>query len=68
MTGEGGGSDGVDEDSRRLRFRNHQNAQLSFSRAKEDLRVLLFTTDPEGARAELINSKLLEPDQIRIVT
>lgn len=41
-------------------------AYVSFSRAKEDLRVLLFTADPDGARAELINSKLLVPDQIRI--
>ncbi|MNV36399.1 hypothetical protein D3C71_1278740 [compost metagenome] len=41
-------------------------AYVSFSRAKEDLRVLMFTANPEGARAELINSKLLSSDQIRI--
>ncbi|MBJ2156602.1 UvrD-helicase domain-containing protein [Variovorax sp. IB41] len=43
-------------------------AYVSFSRAREDLRVLMFTTDPEGARAELIDSKLLGPDQIHVVT
>lgn len=43
-------------------------AYVAFSRAKEDLRVLMFTADPEGARAELINRKLLLPDQICIVT
>ncbi len=41
-------------------------AYVSFSRAKEDLRVLMFTANPEEARTELINSKLLMPDQIRI--
>jgi DNA helicase-2/ATP-dependent DNA helicase PcrA len=41
-------------------------AYVSFSRAKEDLRVLMFTANPEDARTELINSKLLMPDQIRI--
>lgn len=42
-------------------------AYVSFSRAKEDLRVLLFTPDPINARAELIDSKLLTQDQIRIM-
>lgn len=42
-------------------------AYVSFSRAREDLRVLLFTQNPEEARAELIDRKLLEPDQIRIM-
>ena len=43
-------------------------AYVSFSRAKEDLRVLLFTPDPDGAREELIGSKILVPDQVRIMT
>lgn len=43
-------------------------AYVSFSRAREDLRVLLFTADPEGARAELIGSELLVSSQIRILT
>ncbi|AUG01483.1 DNA helicase II [Pseudomonas sp. 09C 129] len=56
------------EPSDRQRSVTQKLAYVSFSRAKEDLRVLLFTADPEGARDELIESKLLMPDQIRIVT
>ncbi|MGH8436077.1 MAG: UvrD-helicase domain-containing protein [Pseudomonas sp.] len=56
------------EPTERQRSLTQKLAYVSFSRATEDLRVLMFTTDPEGARAELINSKLLEPDQIRVVT
>jgi len=55
------------EPSDRQRAVTQKLAYVSFSRAKEDLRVVLFTADPEGARAELIGSKLLVPDQIRIV-
>ncbi|WP_241640309.1 UvrD-helicase domain-containing protein [Rosenbergiella epipactidis] len=43
-------------------------AYVSFSRAREDLRVVLFTADPEGAQNELIERKLLLPNQIRIMT
>ena len=56
------------EPTERQRSVTQKLAYVSFSRAKEDLRVLMFTADPEGARAELINGKLLLPDQIRIVT
>lgn len=52
----------------RQRSLTQKLAYVSFSRAEEDLRVLMFTADPEGARAELISSKLLMPDQIRIAT
>jgi len=55
------------EPSDRQRSVTQKLAYVSFSRAKEDLRVVLFTADPEGAQAELIESKLLMPDQIRIV-
>lgn len=54
------------EPTERQRSVTQKLAYVSFSRAKEDLRVLMFTADPEGARAELINCKLLLPDQIRI--
>ena len=54
------------EPTERQRSVTQKLAYVSFSRAKEDLRVLMFTANPEGARAELINSKLLVPDQIRI--
>ncbi|MBV4477675.1 UvrD-helicase domain-containing protein [Pseudomonas botevensis] len=55
------------EPSDRQRSLTQKLAYVSFSRAEEDLRVLLFTANPEGSRAELIESKLLKPDQIRIV-
>jgi len=55
------------EPTDRQRSISQKLAYVSFSRAKEDLRVLLFTANPEGARAELIDRKLLTPDQICIV-
>jgi DNA helicase-2/ATP-dependent DNA helicase PcrA len=54
------------EPTDRQRSITQKLAYVSFSRAKEDLRVLMFTANPEDARTELINSKLLMPDQIRI--
>lgn len=54
------------EPTDRQRSITQKLAYVSFSRAKEDLRVLMFTANPEGARSELINSKLLSSDQIRI--
>lgn len=56
------------EPTDRQRSLTQKLAYVSFSRAREDLRVLLFTQNPEGARAELIGSKLLVQDQIRIMT
>ncbi len=47
--------------------RGKKLAYVSFSRALEDLRVLLFTLDPEAAKSELIALNLLEADQIEIV-
>lgn len=54
------------EPTDRQRSITQKLAYVSFSRAKKDLRVLMFTANPEGARSELINSKLLSSDQIRI--
>ncbi|MFL9956352.1 AAA family ATPase [Paraburkholderia nemoris] len=50
------------------RARGRKLAYVSFSRALEDLRVLLFTSNPEAARQELIAKKLLRPDQIELVS
>lgn len=50
------------------RARGRKLAYVSFSRALEDLRVLLFTSNPEAARQELVAKKLLEPHQIEIVS
>lgn len=47
--------------------RGRKLAYVSFSRALEDLRVLFFTSNPEAARKELLEKKLLEPSQIEIV-
>jgi DNA helicase-2/ATP-dependent DNA helicase PcrA len=56
------------EPTERQRSVTQKLAYVSFSRAKEDLRVLMFTADPATARTELINSRLLRPDQISVVT
>ncbi len=55
------------EPTERQRSLTQKLAYVSFSRAKEDLRVLMFTADPEAARIELMNSKLLQSDQICVV-
>ena len=47
--------------------RGRKLAYVSFSRALEDLRVLFFSKDPDAARRELIDKKLLEPSQIEVV-
>lgn len=49
------------------RDRGRRLAYVSFSRALSDLRVLLFTPDPEAARAELISSGLLTTAQVELV-
>lgn len=43
-------------------------AYVCFSRALDDLRVLLFTLKPESARDELISRGLLRPEQIEIAS
>lgn len=55
------------EPTERQRSLTQKLAYVSFSRAEEDLRVLMFTTDPVGARSELIDRKLLKLDQISVV-
>jgi len=46
------------------RERGRKLAYVCFSRARENLRILLFTTNPEAARQELIDRKLLSEEQI----
>ncbi len=48
------------------RERGRKLAYVSFSRAQENLRILLFTPNPEAARDELIESGLLVNEQIEI--
>lgn len=56
------------EPSDRQRLVTQKLAYVSFSRAEEDLRIILFTADPERARAELIKNKLISPEQIQMMT
>jgi Fic family protein len=46
--------------------RGKKLAYVSFSRARENLRIILFTPSPDAARKELLRQQLLEPDQIVI--
>ena len=54
------------EPTERQRSLTKKLAYVSFSRATEDLRVLMFTRDPAAAREELIRSNLLLPHQILV--
>lgn len=51
----------------RQEARGRKLAYVSFSRAHEDLRVLLFTSDPVAARAELMAKGLLTANQIEVI-
>ena len=42
-------------------------AYVSFSRAKLNLRILLFTPEPSNARTELLKSGLFKQDQIDVI-
>lgn len=55
------------EPTERQRDQTSKLAYVSFSRAMEDLRVLMFTSDPEASRAELIANELLSPEQIQVM-
>ena len=46
--------------------RGRKLAYVSFSRARKNLRILLFTQDAEKAKAELISKGLVSAEQISI--
>jgi DNA helicase-2/ATP-dependent DNA helicase PcrA len=46
--------------------RSRKLAYVCFSRAEENLRILLFTPNPKTAKEELISNKLFEENQISI--
>jgi DNA helicase II / ATP-dependent DNA helicase PcrA len=48
------------------RDRSRKLAYVCFSRAAKNLRILLFTPNPEAAKDELIRSKLFEETQLSI--
>jgi DNA helicase-2/ATP-dependent DNA helicase PcrA len=56
---------GAPTDGQRDRCR--KLAYVCFSRAMEQLRVLLFTPNPDAARQELIDGGLLQAEQIQVV-
>ena len=47
--------------------RSQKLAYVCFSRAEENLRIVLFTTDPGSARTEMIDKGLFEENQISIL-
>ncbi|MCY4234092.1 MAG: UvrD-helicase domain-containing protein [Bacteroidetes bacterium] len=47
--------------------RGRKLAYVCFSRAKEHLRIILYTPNPEEAKHELIGQKLLSENQIEII-
>ena len=59
------GVSGEAKDSQRERSR--RIAYVCFSRAMRNLRVLLFTPDPEAAKDELVSSGLFQEDQASIL-
>jgi ATP-dependent DNA helicase UvrD/PcrA len=48
------------------RKRSYRLAYVCFSRAEEDLRIILFTLDPNQAKKELLDSELFKEEQISI--
>lgn len=46
--------------------RSQNLAYVCFSRAEENLRILLFTQDPQKAKQELIGRKLISEEQVHI--
>lgn len=56
----GNPTDGQNERSRKL-------AYVCFSRAEENLRILLFTPRPQAAKEELVSKNLFKNDQILIM-
>lgn len=49
------------------RERGRKLAYVCFSRAVENLRVVLFTPQPDDARAELIARRLVQESQISVI-
>jgi DNA helicase II / ATP-dependent DNA helicase PcrA len=56
------------EPTEKQRGRGQRLAYVSFSRAVEDLRVLFFIANPDAARQELIDRKLVTAEQIEVVS
>jgi len=46
--------------------KSHNLAYVCFSRAMQDLRIIMFTENPAAAKQELIDKKLFKDEQITI--
>jgi DNA helicase-2/ATP-dependent DNA helicase PcrA len=58
-------TEGKDPTDRQRRLSNNL-AYVCFSRAETDLRIVMYTTNPNGAKAELVERKFLSDQQIQI--
>lgn len=47
--------------------KSYNLAYVCFSRAAEDLKIILFTNNPESAKQEILSKKLLPPENIKIL-
>lgn len=59
-------TEGKEPTERQQRLSNNL-AYVCFSRAETDLRIVMYTTNPQEAKAELVERKLLSDDQIEIL-
>lgn len=48
--------------------KSYNLAYVCFSRAAEDLKIILFTNDPNSAKQEILSNRLLSPDSITILS
>lgn len=55
------------EPTERQRRLSNNLAYVCFSRAENDLRVIMYTTNPKAAKAELVERKLLAEEQIEVM-
>lgn len=55
------------EPTERQRDQTSKLAYVSFLRAVDDLRVLMFTSNPEASREKLIANNLLSPERIQVI-
>ena len=60
---------GASGDARKTQHeRSRRLAYVCFSRAIKNLRIIMFTTNPTGARNELVAAGLFEPEQLIIAS
>ncbi len=60
-------TEGKEPTERQQRLSNNL-AYVCFSRAETDLRIVMYTTNPQDAKAELVERKLLSDEQIEVLS